>query len=308
VNTGGTETNIDWDDLRIFLAVYRAGSVAAAGRALGITHVTVGRRLAALEEVTGCLFERLASGYELTSIGRDLLPGAEAMDTGMQTVQRALVAEAPTRAIVRFAIPSAFIGPVLEGLTLLRETAPEIVVELLTGTQLVSLKRREADIALRMWRFGHVPGEGDTLSKRVGRLQWSVHAHPALLERLDLTPPLTSLEGIPWVGFGNRAPFVPGDDWLRSMPGEPRTVLLSSSLPAVLSAIERELGVGAVPDLLGAERGLVRISEPVESMAVWLALHPAAKADPHVVRLRDHMEQVVARWPDDAPDAELAGA
>lgn len=296
MNTGGTKTNIAWDDLRVFLAVYRAGSATAASRALDVTHVTVGRRLAALEEAVGCLFERRPAGYELTPLGRELLPGAEAMEAGMNDVQRALAWEKPARAIVRLAIPEAFSEPVLDGLTSLRETEPDLVVELLTGTHLVSLKRREADVALRVWRVGQVPGDGDTLCKRVGRMDWSVYAHPGLLERLDLTPPLESLAGLPWVGFGSRAPFVPGNEWIRSMPGEPRTVLLSSSLPTASAAVARALGLGVLPDLLGARRGLVPVTESIESMTVWLAVHPTSKDDPHVRRLYAHLERMVAGW------------
>jgi DNA-binding transcriptional LysR family regulator len=296
VNTGGKEMNIGWDDLRVFLAVYRARSVAAAGRALGVTHVTAGRRLAALEVVVGRLFERLASGYELTPLGHELLPGAEAMEAGVEQIQRALAVETPARAIVRLAIPEALSEPVLDGLASLRETAPELIVELRTGVDLVSLKRREADLALRLWRFGDVPGENDTFSKRVGRMHWSIHAHPSLLERLELTAPLESLEGVPWVGYGGCAPFIPGLESVRAMPGEPRTVLLSSSLLTVIAAVARGFGIGVLPDLLGARRGLVPISGPVESMAIWMAMYPSAKNDPLVQRVLEHLEQLVATW------------
>lgn len=44
---------MNWDDVRIFLAVHRAGTLRAAATALGIDQTTVGRRLAGLEKTLG---------------------------------------------------------------------------------------------------------------------------------------------------------------------------------------------------------------------------------------------------------------
>ena len=65
--------NMQWDDLRIFLAVARARSISGAATRLGLQHSTVSRRLRALEERLGTrLTERKASGYELTEAGEEL--------------------------------------------------------------------------------------------------------------------------------------------------------------------------------------------------------------------------------------------
>jgi len=40
-------TDMDWDGLRVFLAVARAGRISVAARKLGVEHTTVSRRLAA---------------------------------------------------------------------------------------------------------------------------------------------------------------------------------------------------------------------------------------------------------------------
>jgi DNA-binding transcriptional LysR family regulator len=76
--------NVSWDDLRVFLAVARAGRVAAAARQLGVEHSTVARRIAGLERAVGApLFYRTAGGYQLTRQGTTALTGAEAMERGM---------------------------------------------------------------------------------------------------------------------------------------------------------------------------------------------------------------------------------
>jgi molybdate transport repressor ModE-like protein len=72
---------IDWDDVRYFLAVAREGSVRAAAERLEVNHSTVLRRIAQLEERLGAqMFEKLPSGYRLTSAGEEVLDFAEQME------------------------------------------------------------------------------------------------------------------------------------------------------------------------------------------------------------------------------------
>ena len=69
---------MNWDDVRVFLAVARAGQILGAGRRLGLNHATVSRRIASLEEALGTrLFRRLTTGSELTEAGQLFLAMAE---------------------------------------------------------------------------------------------------------------------------------------------------------------------------------------------------------------------------------------
>src|SRR6188508_536250 len=74
---------MDWDDLRVFLAVARAGRVAPAARELGIEHSTVARRIAKLEHDLGApVFYRTAGGYRLTPAGARARLLAEDIERG----------------------------------------------------------------------------------------------------------------------------------------------------------------------------------------------------------------------------------
>src|SRR6202035_5292362 len=92
--------SMDWDDVRVFLAVARHGSLRAAGRALGLSQPTIGRRLAAFEATFGgpTLFDRLPEGLRLNAAGDALMPVAEELES-------AALARRPRR---RSAAPSAF--------------------------------------------------------------------------------------------------------------------------------------------------------------------------------------------------------
>ena len=72
---------MDWDNLRYFLELARAGTLVGAARRLAVDHTTVARRLQALEKQVGsALFAREAGGHRLTEAGRALLPQVEAME------------------------------------------------------------------------------------------------------------------------------------------------------------------------------------------------------------------------------------
>ena len=61
---------MDWDNVRIFLAVARAGQFVAAGRMLEIDRATVARRMTALERsLSARLFDRRTTGVALTAAG-----------------------------------------------------------------------------------------------------------------------------------------------------------------------------------------------------------------------------------------------
>lgn len=75
------EMNFDWSDLRIFLAVARHGSLAAAAKVTGLSAATLGRHITGLERVLGEeLFIRLPHGYEMTEAAQMLLKQVEAVE------------------------------------------------------------------------------------------------------------------------------------------------------------------------------------------------------------------------------------
>src|SRR5881394_4147731 len=89
-----TRAAMDWDDVRVFLAVAREGSMRAAGRALGLSQPTIGRRLAAFEATFGgpTLFDRLPEGLRLNAAGDALISVAEELESAALALERRRVA------------------------------------------------------------------------------------------------------------------------------------------------------------------------------------------------------------------------
>ncbi len=157
---------MNWDDVRIFLAVARSGQILGAAKRLGLNHATVARRLTSLErDLRAQLLTRRPSGTELTRAGEEFLLAAERMEAEMDGA-RAAVGEASLSisGTVRVGAPDgfgvAFLAPRLGELT---RQHPDLTIELVPVPRSFSLSRREADIAVTVER----PDQGRLVAARL---------------------------------------------------------------------------------------------------------------------------------------------
>jgi DNA-binding transcriptional LysR family regulator len=100
---------MDWDGVRVFLAIAREGSMRAAGRALGLSQPTIARRLAAFEAGFGGqpLFDRLPEGVRLNAAGEQLLDAAEDAERAMLTLSAGGARRRRRHSAVRCGSPQA---------------------------------------------------------------------------------------------------------------------------------------------------------------------------------------------------------
>lgn len=197
----------DWNQVRGFLATAEEGSLSAGARALGLAQPTLGRQVAALEERLGvALFERVGRGLVLTPSGEALLDHVRAMGEAASRV--ALVAAGRSEAVAgRICISASdtvaayVLPPILRDL---RDTSPEIEVQLVATNSLSDLLRREADIAIRHVR----PEEPDLVSKLVRESEGGLYAAPSLLRRYGHPRSLTDLKSLPFIGMDTPARMV----------------------------------------------------------------------------------------------------
>ena len=167
---------MDWDDVRVFLAVARKGSMRAAGRALGLSQPTIARRLAAFEATFGgaTLFDRLPEGLRLNAAGEQLVAAAESVEDAVLTLERRRAAASPvlsgTVRVSTGECAAGFLARCLSGPT--TTALPSgITLELVDSRQTANLARREADMALR-----HQPPEsGDFYISKAGTFACAVY-------------------------------------------------------------------------------------------------------------------------------------
>ncbi|MDF1774941.1 MAG: LysR family transcriptional regulator [Rhizobiaceae bacterium] len=177
---------MNWDDVRIFLAVARAGQILAASRRLGLNHATVGRRVSALEaELQSKLLVRRTNGCDLTPEGEAFLQAAERMESEMLSA-RAAVGRTDTEVTGAVRIGAtdgygiAFLAPRLGALT---KRYPGLKIQLVPVPQSFSLSRREADILITVER----PDVGRLITRKLVDYALGLYASKAYLA-LNGTP------------------------------------------------------------------------------------------------------------------------
>jgi molybdate transport repressor ModE-like protein len=174
-------TEIDWQNLRIFLALGRHGSLSAAARALGVNHATIARRLHSLEDSLGeKLVERRPEGFVLTLAGTHTLAVAGDIDSASHTLGRAGPDGAPKGLVRINAPPGLTHGYLIAKLSEMAAAHPGLDIDLATEVRSVSLERHEADIAVRMGR----PDDGDVIAKPVATIAYGFYATAEVFERL----------------------------------------------------------------------------------------------------------------------------
>ncbi|AYC31563.1 LysR family transcriptional regulator [Pseudomonas cavernae] len=183
---------MDWDNLRYFLELSRAGKLTAAARRLGVDHTTVARRVQALEKsLDAQLFLRGTAGYSLTEAGRDLLPQAEAMESAFSAIEQAKAEHSDTLSgQVRIGVTEGYgslvLAPQLAELT---QRYPHLGIDLLAVPRMVHLSRHEADIVITLERPERGPFIITKLSDYVLRLYASagyLAQHAPIQSREDL--------------------------------------------------------------------------------------------------------------------------
>ena len=189
-----------WDDVRFFLAVARTSSLSGAARALGVGHVTVGRRIAALEEQLGVtLLNRTPDGFVTTSAGEAILRQCAAMESAATDLERivagrdSLVAGS-VRVTTTEALAYQLITPAI---AVLRETHPELRVDLIASVRSLDIARREADIAVRFAR----PATSDLVCRKLGEVGFSLYASKRYLASVGIPRRRGGLAGFDLITF-----------------------------------------------------------------------------------------------------------
>jgi DNA-binding transcriptional LysR family regulator len=188
---------MEWQDLRILLAVARTGSVVAAGRELAVAHTTVSRRLAALEQDRPPLFVREASGLVPTSEGEALLDRARGVENAMQALDlRITELSGRLEGTVRVATNLPWGERLIPALGRLRERAPGLTLHVQISNALVDLARHGADVAVRVLPPGRSPAWSNVVARKLVSAGFALFGSTRYFERRgEPTRPIADLSG-----------------------------------------------------------------------------------------------------------------
>jgi DNA-binding transcriptional LysR family regulator len=178
---------MDWDDLKILLALSRRRSARGAAQLLGISNSTITRRLDDLERSLGTrLFDRTPEGYRMTQSAEDLLPMAEQVEDMLLAMERRLHGvDQELRGRIRLTLPPANgFNALMPRLAQFAADYPGIDLDILASAEPLDLGRREADIAVRIFRRGFGPAD-NLVGRRISAMTVSAYVHRDLLNPDD---------------------------------------------------------------------------------------------------------------------------
>lgn len=286
---------MEWDDVRVLLALFRAKNLHDAGARLGLDASTVSRRLSTLERSLGRLFTRTREGLRPTAVAERLRPHAEAMEAEAAALSAAARAvETRASGVVRVATTEAFASLlVTEGLLKLREDHPDLAIEILGENRPVDLARGEADIALRLAALK----QPSLRAKCVARMGVGLFASPAYLHARGVARTAEALRGHDVLVPSGELARLPEARWLATRP-HVHVVFRSNSMPALVAAAVA--GQGIVPLPLGWGESVpalerVMTLDFVAKRKVWLVTHETSSARPAVRVVADRVGAILAR-------------
>lgn len=270
---------LNWDDVRIFLAVARAGQILGAARRLDLNHATVSRRIAALEEALKAkLFRRTTTGSELTSAGERFLAVAERMESEMQSA-RADIAEddAEISGTVRIGAPDGFgVAYLAARLGELTARHRELSVQLVPVPRSFSLSRREADIAITVER----PTEGRLVASKLVDYTLGLYAARSYIAERGVPSGTGDLAGHRLVGYVPDLVMSPSLDYAQSFAADWNPAFSISSALGQVEAVSSGAGIGILHAFIARTRPELTAIETIAPIrrSYWLVYHENMRA------------------------------
>ena len=270
----GVPMTWQWDDVRFFLAVARAGSLSGAARALGVGHVTVGRRITLLEKQLGVtLLNRTPDGFVTTSAGEAILRQCAAMESAAMDLERTVAGrDALITGSVRITTSEGLAYQlIVPAISALRETHPELRVDLIVGVRSLDIARREADLAVRLAR----PSASDLVCRKLGEVAFSLYASKHYLASKGVPKQGQGLADFDLITFTGTPTAMSPPFMGESLEGA-RTALRCDNAFIQLRAAASKAGIVEAACFLGdAAPDLVRVwpDRAPARRVVWLIMH-----------------------------------
>jgi len=280
---------VNWDDLRLFLAVGRARSISGGAKLLDVQHSTLSRRMRKLEGDLGVrLFDKSRNGYQLTTAGKELWDAAirmeaEALDIDGKLSGKDLQLAGPLRVSAIDNMATSVLMPIFASYS---RCYPDVALHIMASNSDVSLSQREADVAIRLT---NTPSE-TLIGKRVATVSSCIYGSRKYLSELDSHTKPQWL-GVECCSFHK--------SWTKQA-SEARTHQFYVDDTLLTQAALREgLGLSILPCFMGDEdSALIRYGKPNPAwdLGLWILIHPDLKHSRRVTAFRDHLiESIQAR-------------
>jgi len=283
---------LDWEDLRILLAVAREGTLTAAADALRISQPTAGRRLRALEIACGAsLFQRTAHGFFLTDEGKIMRRHAERMEDEANALERRLMSrDAGLEGKLRLSASEWFarvvLTPAIAGFC---QENPRVTIELVIESRIVDLERQEADLVFRFMDFD-VP---TIIQRRFMEVHYDLFASQVYLDRTQGLDDESAIHRL--VGMDTHLAGLSDVAWLRGRYPEAAYSFCSNARDLQVEACAAGAGLAVLPTILGHARKLVALThgDGPPTKTIRVGYHADLKRLKRLRALLDYLEKAL---------------
>lgn len=277
---------MSWEDLHLVLTLARARTLQQAGIRLGVARTTVARRLAAAEERLGTrLFDRTPDGLVPTAAGAELVEAAERLEDEVLAVEGRLRGrDAELRGRLRVSTLELAWDCFTDVFASFVERHPAVALTVHVGDEMVSLRRREADVAIRL---SNDPGDG-LVGRRLGQMQFQVYGARSLVERVGRDAPLSAF---PWISNDERSPTPWLDRWLATAAPGARVALRTDAWRVIRRAVGAGVGVHFLACVDGdRDPTLISLGHRLteEARGLWVLTLPELASNRRVRAFMDH--------------------
>lgn len=269
----------NWDDLRAFLMVVRAGKLTVAAKELGLDHSTLSRRITNLEvAINITLFERSPAGYKITEAGRNLAQEVENMEDAVFRIQSYVDGKnKQTSGPVRFTMPEGLSSSFfVNQLHILKERNPEIKIELIANPHISSLTKREADIAIMMER----PTHGPLVSRRLCDYEYGLYCSKSYQQNNPLIRGQSDIDKHFVIGYIDDLLPTSAHSYLQHFMPHRTADLQISNILTQMEATISGMGIAFLPCFMASRHAeLVRLlpSELSFKRSYWLVTHEMSR-------------------------------
>ncbi|MFT5111076.1 MAG: DNA-binding transcriptional LysR family regulator [Parasphingorhabdus sp.] len=277
---------MNWDDLRYFLALSREGSVSGAGRALGVKHTTVARRIQALEQhMRTRLFDRSRSGYSMTQAAENLFNDVLELEQKIQQVDhKTSDQDAALAGILKLTVAHDLADRlIIPEIGKFLKTYPKIELQLLMTTGLIDLAAREADIAIRLTAC---PPEY-LVGRELMKLRHGIYGTEEVLNNLS--------EPVNVILFRGE---IDHPTWVTDHFENANAILRVDDVSSMATATRNGLGISKMPCFIGdTEPSLRRLDLKIQlsTWGVWLLNHIDLRATARVRACKDFLQDTLER-------------
>lgn len=294
------ETPMNWDRLRIFLAVARAGQILGAAQQLGLNHATVGRQITALEADLGAkLIERLTQGSNLTPAGEALFKSAERVESEvLQVASEISGARAEVSGTVRLGAPDGlgnyFLAREMGRLATLH---PDLTIQLVPLPRTFSLSRREADIVVTLDR----PKQGRLIIKKLTDYTLSIYAAESYIKSQGPIRQVDDLEGKLFVTHVEDFVYSRALDYAAELSTRMKRHYECGSVVAQMEAVRAGHGIGILHDYAAVQFPELKRLLPAMrfTRTYWLMSHPDTHRTARVAAVYDYVSETVRKFKGD---------